>query len=119
MNSVAQFVRTMHHVFEELTPHICDQFLDDIGVKGPKTDYGEVEVLPSIQQFMLEHIQNINKVLSDAECTGITVAEGKSQWLVAGVKVVGFVCDHEGRHSDQMKVFKITEWLPCKDLKEA
>ena len=119
MNSVAQFVRTMHHVFEELTPHICNQFLDDIRVKGPKTDYEGVKALPGIWWFMLKHIQNIDKVLSDAECTGITVAEGKSQWLVAGVKVVEFVCDHEGCHSDQTKISKITEWLPCKNLKKA
>ena len=90
----------MHHVFKELISHICDQFLDDIEVKGPKINYEGVEALPGIQQFMLEHIQNIDKVLSDAEHTGITVARGKSQWLVAEVKVVEFVCNHEECHSD-------------------
>ena len=108
----------MHHVFKEHISHMCNQFLDNIGVKGLKTDYREEKALPEIQQFILEHIQNIDKVLCDAEHAEITVAEGKSQWLMAEVKVVEFVCNHEEHHLNQTKIFKITEWLPCKNLKE-
>ena len=69
----------MHYVFEKLIPHICNQFLDDIGIKKSKINYEEVKALLSIWQFMFKHIQNIDKVLSDAECAGIIIAEGKSQ----------------------------------------
>ena len=79
MNSVVQFVKIMHHVFKELIFHICNQFLNDIEMKELKINYEEVEILSDIWQFMLEHIQNINKVLNDAKCTEITVAEEKSQ----------------------------------------
>ena len=79
MNSVAQFVRIMHHVFKKLIFHICNQFFNDIRVKKLKTDYEEIKILFSIQQFMLEHIQNIDKVLNNAEHTEITVVKKKSQ----------------------------------------
>ena len=56
INSVAQFVKIMHYVFEEFTFHICNQFFNDIKVKKSKINYKEVKILFSIQQFMLEHI---------------------------------------------------------------
>ena len=48
MNSVVQFVKIMHHVFEELISHIYDQFLNDIKMKKSKIDYEEVEILFNI-----------------------------------------------------------------------
>ena len=69
----------MHHVFKELTSHICNQFLDNIEIKELKTDYEKVKVLLNIQQFMFKHIQNIDKVFSDAEHIEITVIKKKSQ----------------------------------------
>ena len=118
MNSIMQFVKIMHHVFEKLIFHIYDQFLNDIEMKELKTDYEEIKTLLSIWQFMLEHIQNINKVLNDAECTGIIIIKEKSQWFVTEVKIVKFVCNHEECHLNQTKIFKITEWLSCKNLKK-
>ena len=79
MNSVTQFVRIMHHVFKKLTSHICNQFLDDIEVKESKINYEEEEALLSIQQFILKHIQNIDKVLCDVKHAGIIIAREKSQ----------------------------------------
>ena len=79
MNLMMQFVRIMHYMFKKLTSHICNQFLDDIGVKELKTDYEKKKVLLDIQQFILKHIQNIDKVLCDAEHAEITVVKKKSQ----------------------------------------
>ena len=79
MNLVAQFVRIMHHVFEKFILHICDQFLDDIEMKELKINYEKIKILSDIQQFMLEHIQNIDKVLNNVEHIKITVVKEKSQ----------------------------------------
>jgi len=38
-------------------------FLNNINIKGLYTNYNREEVLPSIQRFILEHIQNLNKTL--------------------------------------------------------
>ena len=76
---MVQFVQIMLQVLEAQTPHICKQFLNDIGVKGPRTDYSRVKALPGVQGFILEHIQNLDRVLCDLERAGLTVAEAKSQ----------------------------------------
>lgn len=47
-NSVAQFMRVVTKILEELIPLICRAFLDDIGVKGPRTRYNNKEVAPGI-----------------------------------------------------------------------
>ena len=109
-NSVAQFVRITNKILEAQIPEKARPFLDDIAVKGPKTDYKEVEVAPGIRRFVLEHIQNLDQVLCDLERAGATIAGGKSQFCMAGIKVVGYVCDREGRHPDSAKVEKILNW---------
>jgi hypothetical protein len=62
-NSVAQFVRIVTKILEDLIPTECLPFLDDIGVKGPLSTYDGKETLPGIRQFVLEHIQSLDKTL--------------------------------------------------------
>ena len=78
MNSVVQFVWIMLWVLETQTSHICEQFLNDIGVKSSKTDYSGVKILSNVQRFILKHIQNLDRVLCDLKRAGFTVAEVKS-----------------------------------------
>ena len=40
-NSVAQFVWIITKILEELIPHICLPFIDDVGMKGLHTMYDE------------------------------------------------------------------------------
>jgi hypothetical protein len=39
-NSVAEFVRVVTKILQDLIPHACMPYIDDIAVKGPKTNYG-------------------------------------------------------------------------------
>ena len=55
-NSVAQFVQIMNLILEDINLTIAMPFLDNVGVKGPYTDYDREEALPSIQRYILEHI---------------------------------------------------------------
>ena len=96
-------------MLEAQISHICKQFLNDIGVKGPRTDYSGVEALSSVWGFILKYIQNLDRVLYDLERAGLTVAEAKSQWCMSGIGVVGFICDLKGHHPDSAKVLKIVE----------
>lgn len=111
-NSVAQFMRIITKVLEELIPTICRPFLDDIGVKGPRTRYSDQEVAPGIRRFMLEHIQNLDKVLLAIELAGGTIGP-KSQWCMNGVAIVGYICGSEGRSPESSKVIKVLDWPPC------
>jgi hypothetical protein len=59
-------------VLEDLILKDCLLFLDDISVKGPLSMYNDKEVILGIQQFVLKHIQSLDKTLvrlERAECT--------------------------------------------------
>jgi hypothetical protein len=86
-------------------------YLDDIGVKGSRTRYGEEEVpkLSGIRRFILEYIQNLDRVLADVERLGTTILAEKSKFCMAGLKIVRFTCNAEGRHPDSTKVAKILQ----------
>ncbi len=49
----------------------------------------------------------------------MTISEAKSQFCIAGLKIVGFICDSAGRHSDTAKVLKIIDWPECQDIRES
>ena len=105
-NSVAQFVRIMNLILEDICPAVVMPFLDDIGVKGPYTDYDGEEVLPGIRKYVFEHIQNLDKTLERIERAGGSIG-AKSQFCRNGLNVVGFVCNSGGREPSTDKVIKI------------
>lgn len=65
---------------------------------------------------MIEHIQNLDIVLADLKKAGIIIAEAKSQFCCFGIKIPGYICDSERRHSDTSKVLKILDLLHCVDI---
>src|SRR5436190_21431643 len=82
-NSVAQFVRIVTKILEDLIPHDCMPFLDDVGVKGPMTTYNNTEVLPGVRKFVMEHIQALDRTLERIEWAGCTIGP-KSQFCING-----------------------------------
>jgi len=44
-------------------------FVNDVGVKGPMSLYGEAEVkgITGVRRFVKEHHQNLDNVLTDVE----------------------------------------------------
>lgn len=114
-NSVAQFVRVVMTILQDLFPGIAMPFLDDIGVKGPYTDYNNEEVLPGIRRFVFEHIQNLDKTLERCERAGACIGS-KSQFCHKKMGIVGYVCGAEGREPAASKVEKIVEWNQCDNV---
>ena len=96
LNSVAQFVRIISKILKPISPNAARVFLDDIGVKGPKTKYDGTEVSPSLHQYIFEHLINLEKTLWFLELAGTTIAAEKSQFVMAGLKIVGWVCNYNG-----------------------
>ena len=88
-------------------------------VKRPKTKYNNEELAPRIRRYILEHIQNLNKVLADWERADVTIAGAKSQFCRVGLKIVGYICDADGCHPDTFKVLKILDWPKCTDVTSA
>jgi RNase H-like domain found in reverse transcriptase/Integrase zinc binding domain len=116
-NSVAQFVRIVQTMLHDIIPDKAKPYMDDVGVKGPKTYYGFEEIVPGIRRFMLEHIRNLDATLERIERAGATIGP-KSQFCMPGLKLVGFVTDADGRHPPTAKIIKILEWPPLNNARE-
>lgn len=93
-------------------------YVDDIAVKGPKTMYNEEEVMPGIRRYVYQHIRNIDRTLYNLELAGLTASGDKLMLCQPAVKVVGYVCDYNGRHPEANKVAKILDWPGCRNLTE-
>ena len=117
-NSIAQFIRVIYKILLGVIPDIALPYMDDVGVKGSRSFYNNEESLPGIRKFVLEHMQNLDKVLERFERAGATVGP-KSQYCLPGLKIVGYVTDSEGRHPETTKVKKILEWKPCESVTDA
>lgn len=69
-------------------------FLDDVGIRGPKTRYNNEIIYDQegdIRRFVVEHLMTIDRVLCDIERSGLTIHGGKLQLLCTEIKVVGYV----------------------------
>lgn len=60
---------------------------------------------------MVEHIQDLDKVLFDLKQVGVIIARAKFQFYWASIKIVRYIYDANGRYSDISKVLKILDWL--------
>lgn len=117
-NSVAQFVRVIMTILEELFPKVAMPFIDDVGVKGPYTDYNNELKLPGIRRYVYEHLQNLDRTLERIEKAGACIGP-KSQFCYNGMVIIGFVCGAEGRGPEEAKVRKINNWIRCDNPTEA
>ena len=81
-------------------------FLNDIGVKGPRTTYNSKEVLLGVHRFVIEYIQVLDKTLEQLERVGYIIGP-KLQFCINRIVIVGFVYRVEGRSLETTKVIKI------------
>ena len=117
-NSVGQFMRCIVRILDTLTPSICRPFLDDICVKGPTTKYDLELIRPGLRRYVVEHLQNLDKVLVNVELAACTIAAKKSQWCRPRATILGYLCGTSGRSPDYDKVKKVLEWKNCSDKTE-
>jgi hypothetical protein len=105
-NFIAQFVKIINLILEDINPKVAIPFLNDVSIKGPYTNYNGEEALPDIQRFILEHIQNLDKILDRIERARASIS-AKSQFYKDGLNIIGFVCNSKGREPSIDKVIKI------------
>lgn len=60
---------------------------------GPKTRYNNEKVASRNRCYILEHIQNLDKVLADLERVEVIITGGKSHFCRADIKIMGYICD--------------------------
>ena len=72
-NLVAQFVRVVTKILENLILHNCMLFLDNVRVKGLTTIYNNTKVLLGVWQFVLEYIQVLDRILKHIKIARYTI----------------------------------------------
>lgn len=87
-------------------------------VKGPRSRYNgeEVRELTGVRKLVMEYFRKLDAVLADLERSGVTIVGEKSKFCMAGLKIVGYICDSDGRHTHQGKVAAILEWPDSRDV---
>lgn len=108
-NSIAQFVKIAFKILSDHLHNWAEFFLDNIDIKRPKTTYNNQKLVSKIWRYMIKHIQNLDAVLANLERASITIARVKSQFYYSGIKIIGYICDSEGRYLDTSKVLKILD----------
>ena len=93
-------------------------FLNNVRVKGLYTDYNREEALPSIQRYILEYIQNLDKTLEQIKRAGGLI-RAKSQFYRNRLNIVRFVYNLKGRELSIDKVIKILNQKVLENVTEA
>lgn len=80
INLVTQFITI---VLKILAPHARNRlkpFLYDIEVKRQKTTYNNKELISGIKQYIVEHIEDLDRISADLERARVTIASTNSQF---------------------------------------
>jgi hypothetical protein len=95
-------------ILEDLFFAIAMLFINNIGVKGPYTDYSKKLKLFSIRRFIFKHLQNLNKALKRIKRARACIRP-KSQFCYNSIRIMGFVYSFRGRSLAAAKVNKILD----------
>ncbi len=116
-NSPAEFQKCMVFILQDEIPDKANIFIDDLPIKGPKTQYldsdGNPETIsgnPGIRRFIWEHAQDVHRIMHRIGHAGATFAPKKVQACKTEVVIVGQKCTPEGRSPEDAKIEKILKW---------
>ena len=112
-NSVPIFHDDVTHILQPEIPHFTQPYIDNVPVKGPATMYiqenGEPETIlenPGIWHFVLEHFQDLNRMVQQIKYSGGTFSRYKSILCAPKIMVLGHRCTAEGQLPDKNKLAK-------------
>jgi hypothetical protein len=124
-NSVPWFHDDVTYILQEETPHLTYPYIDDVPVKGPKSDYkrpdGTYETIPEntgIRRFVWEHFAGMNRIVQRMKYAGGTFSGFKAVLCAREILVLGHRCTPEGRLPDPSKVDKVANWGELFDLSD-
>lgn len=125
-NSPAEFQQCMVFILQPEIPEVANIFIDDLPIKGPKTQYldedGNPETIPDnpgIRRFIWEHAVDVNRIMHRIKEAGATFSAKKTQLCRPEVTIIGQTCTPEGRVPENDRVQKILNWPPLTTTKEA
>ena len=106
-NSVAEFQNCTTFILQHEIPHNVNVMMDNIGIKGPPTQYEQpdgsyktIPEIPGIRQFVWEHALVVNQVLHQLGHAGPTISPKKSKVARPEITLVGQRVTYEGQLPD-------------------
>ena len=109
-NSVPEFCKCTTHCLQEEIPATADVFIDDVGAKGPRTDYNNELIAPGIRKFVYEYATTVDRILVRMIHAGITASGKKLILAVPRLHIVGTEVSREGWHLSHGLATKIKNW---------
>lgn len=124
-NSVGAFQRAMNFIIADDYSDEATAYIDDVGVKGPKTKYEDengvperLEGNPGVRRYVYEYLCSLNRTLWKMGKFGGTFSGKKLRLCDAVLTIVGFSCSYFGRKPTSTSVQKINDWPICRTVKE-
>jgi len=121
-NSVPIFYDDVTYILRDEIPRYMLPYIDDMPIRDLATRYeksdGTLEVLeknPGIQQFIFEHMGNVNWILQRIKYAGGMFSGPKTKICEDHITIVGFDCSYKGRKPTRDAIGKIMSWGPCED----
>ncbi|MBW0568376.1 hypothetical protein O181_108091 [Austropuccinia psidii MF-1] len=111
-NSVAVYQAQMTWILQEEIPEQLGIFIDDGGIKGPRSTY-QHELLkenPLIRRFVWEYAVKLKRTLFRTEEAGLKISGSKFACCVPALDIVGHVVSLGGRNISKQKINKIQNW---------
>lgn len=118
-NSVAHMQNAMNQILREFVPEKTIPFVDDIPMKGCKEEMKDSTLDESgCRRFVVDHIKDVEMILSKMEEVDITLSVDKSRFGVDEILVVGHLCGRYGRKPNPEKVDAIGRMKACSSITE-
>ncbi|KAE8238721.1 hypothetical protein A4X13_0g8406 [Tilletia indica] len=112
-NSPAYAQRVSTHIFLEMLGELVQVFVDDLVIKGPRSDYDNKMLEgTNLRLWFLEYLRTYAIVLRRYQHAGLTLSGEKFIAITPKISITGIVVDKDGKHSDPTKVAKLENW-PC------
>jgi hypothetical protein len=109
----------MGRVHYRQIPRFVRPFLNDCGIKGPSSRYGDEEIKPGIRRFVFEHSLIFRTFMHDCWVAGLTISGLKSAIGMAGVEIIGFLCDgHGSLRTEPQRVQRIMDWPVPRSIRD-
>jgi hypothetical protein len=115
-NAMQEFTRRVSHSLKPIAPHKADAFVDDCGIKGPRSRYDDVTIPGNtkIRRFVWEYAQNLDEFLGTLIMAGITASGSKTILAALDLYIVGSVVSLEGWKISPSLVQRVLDWpIPC------
>ncbi|MBW0502670.1 hypothetical protein O181_042385 [Austropuccinia psidii MF-1] len=110
----------MASVLQEEIPEHLGIFIDDGGIKGPRSTYQHEKLKENqlIRRFVWEYAVALERISFRIEEAGLTISGSKYACCVLAPDIVGHVVSLGGRKISKQKINKIQNWLRPTTKKE-